>query len=330
MCQSLLESDQSFGTLLDFSISAQSDLLVLRLKLVEKLGEEPDLVVSDLCYGRVHEIPRQTVNRVSEVSRTLTNRIDVVVLNRILAIPVFLFTMYLTFMLTINLGGAFIDFIDQFNGAITVDGFRVVLEAPRSTSVADHTAGRRSGGRDLDHRDLHPPDFLFVSLPFPPRRFGLHGVSSLHHGPADTRGGTSGQGNDPDDGRVWLQRACSDGDPNSGRPSRTNADGDDGADDVLWSKASCLRTLCRGFLSGSDSECGFRSLPDWHPDGGVYRISALEDLASGRKRFFCHRTTNLPCTNFEGDPDPYFGTPEKLLDQSRQDHLGGCGGSQFS
>ena len=86
-------------------------------------------MMSDLRYGRVREITRQTVNRAREVSRTLTDRIDALVLNRVLAIPVFLLAMYLTFMVTINVGGAFIDFFDQFTGAITVDGFRAVLEA---------------------------------------------------------------------------------------------------------------------------------------------------------------------------------------------------------
>ena len=49
--------------------------------------------MSDLRYGRVREITRQTVNRAREVSRTLTDRIDALVLNRVLAIPVFLLAM---------------------------------------------------------------------------------------------------------------------------------------------------------------------------------------------------------------------------------------------
>ncbi len=128
-CQNLIETEQEYGTEQGLTDSAQSELLVLRAKLATELGEEPDLVMSDLRYGRVREITRQTVNRAREVSRTLTDRIDALVLNRVLAIPVFLLAMYLTFMVTINVGGAFIDFFDQFTGAITVDGFRAVLEA---------------------------------------------------------------------------------------------------------------------------------------------------------------------------------------------------------
>ena len=126
-CQNLIETEQEYGKKQGLADSAQSELQNLRAKLATELGEEPDLVMSDLRYGRVREITRQTVNRAREVSRTLTDRIDALVLNRGLAITVFLLTMNLTFMVTINQGGAFIDFFDQFNGAITVDGFRAVL-----------------------------------------------------------------------------------------------------------------------------------------------------------------------------------------------------------
>ncbi len=36
--------------------------------------------------------------------------------------------MYLMFMFTINIGGAFIDFFDQFFGAVFVDGFKALLQ----------------------------------------------------------------------------------------------------------------------------------------------------------------------------------------------------------
>jgi Fe2+ transport system protein B len=55
--------------------------------------------------------------------------IDRVVLHRALGIPLFLLMIYLMFMFTINIGGAFIDFLDQFAGAIFVDGFAAVLAA---------------------------------------------------------------------------------------------------------------------------------------------------------------------------------------------------------
>jgi ferrous iron transport protein B len=57
----------------------------------------------------------------------MTNKIDNWVLNRYLGIPIFLLVMYLMFMITINIGSAFVDFFDQAVGAIFVDGFSIVL-----------------------------------------------------------------------------------------------------------------------------------------------------------------------------------------------------------
>lgn len=53
----------------------------------------------------------------------LTEAIDRIVLNRLLGIPIFLLAMYLLFLFSINIGGAFIDFFDQAAGALFVDGF---------------------------------------------------------------------------------------------------------------------------------------------------------------------------------------------------------------
>lgn len=64
-----------------------------------------------------------------DVSRkvTLTDRLDSIFLNRFLAFPLFLGVMYLMFMFTINLGGAFIDLFDGVAGALFVELPRQVM-----------------------------------------------------------------------------------------------------------------------------------------------------------------------------------------------------------
>ncbi len=57
----------------------------------------------------------------SSQGKTLSDRIDNLVLHPLLGIPVFLMMMYLLFMFAINVGGAFIDFFDILAGAIFVD-----------------------------------------------------------------------------------------------------------------------------------------------------------------------------------------------------------------
>ena len=93
----------------------------------EALGDDIDILVADARYGLANHIAGQAVKVTGLVSGDLTDRIDRVVLNRSLGIPIFLGMMYLMFMFTINLGGAFIDFFDQFAGAVFVDGFGALL-----------------------------------------------------------------------------------------------------------------------------------------------------------------------------------------------------------
>ncbi len=94
-----------------------------RKDIENKLGEEPDIVVADTRYGFINDLTKDTVKKPSQVRKTTSDKIDRVVLNRVLGIPIFLVTMYLMFMFTINFGGAFIDFFDIFAGTIFVDGF---------------------------------------------------------------------------------------------------------------------------------------------------------------------------------------------------------------
>jgi len=94
-----------------------------RKDIENKLGEEPDIVVADTRYGFINDLTRNTVKKPSQVRKTTSDKIDHIVLNRVMGIPVFLVVMYLMFMFTINFGGAFIDFFDIFAGTIFVDGF---------------------------------------------------------------------------------------------------------------------------------------------------------------------------------------------------------------
>ena len=97
-------------------------MVALAREEVAKLGDEIDLLVADARYGLANRLAQAVVRKVGEVNRDLTDRIDSVVLNRVLGIPIFVLMMYLMFMFTINIGGAFIDFFDQFTGALLVDG----------------------------------------------------------------------------------------------------------------------------------------------------------------------------------------------------------------
>ncbi len=95
---------------------------------IEKiLDDEPDIVIADYKYAFINGIVKDTVKKKGN-RRSISTKIDKVVLNKYLGIPIFLFAMFLVFGVTISLGGAFIDFFDIFFGTIFVDGFRFLLE----------------------------------------------------------------------------------------------------------------------------------------------------------------------------------------------------------
>ena len=92
-------------------------------QIEQETGEEADILIADSRYGFIHAVTRDAIVRSTQVRRTISDLIDRVVLNRVLGIPIFLAVMYLMFMFTINIGGAFIDFFDILAATIFVDGF---------------------------------------------------------------------------------------------------------------------------------------------------------------------------------------------------------------
>ena len=118
----LLEGDDLARALAGDAISA-SELAAA----AGGLADDVDILLADARYGFAHALVKETVKQVGAASRNLSDRIDRVMLNRALGIPIFLAVMYLMFMFTINIGGALIDFFDIFSGTIFVDGFAEIL-----------------------------------------------------------------------------------------------------------------------------------------------------------------------------------------------------------
>lgn len=99
----------------------------LQQSVEAETDEEIDILAADARYGFVNQLTQQSVCRLNEVSRHSSDKIDRIVLNRFLGIPIFLLVMYVMFMFTINIGSAFIDFFDLTVGAVLVDGLAIVL-----------------------------------------------------------------------------------------------------------------------------------------------------------------------------------------------------------
>jgi ferrous iron transport protein B len=95
------------------------------LNIIAGLEEGSDVPLADRLIERRYQWIAETVagatQQNSQMTRTLTDRLDSIFLNRVLAFPLFLGVMYLMFMFTINLGGAFIDLFDGVAGALFVE-----------------------------------------------------------------------------------------------------------------------------------------------------------------------------------------------------------------
>jgi ferrous iron transport protein B len=141
-------------------------LLDQHLKRIEAaLGEEPDILVADSRYELIGRMTKESVKRAGRLGRSLSDKIDRVVLHRAWGIPIFLAAMYLTFMVTINLGGAFIDFFDIFAATIFVEGFGVLLGAVGSPEwLTAILSGGIGGGIQTIATFIPPIGFMFLCL----------------------------------------------------------------------------------------------------------------------------------------------------------------------
>ncbi|HFD12157.1 MAG TPA: Fe(2+) transporter permease subunit FeoB [Crenotrichaceae bacterium] len=104
-------------------VSDDVNTLVTRLiqKTEEQADEDMDILIADGRYSFARSVVAQSMHREGQLKQSLTKKIDRIVLNRLLGIPIFLFVMYLLFLFTINIGSAFIDFFNDFVGVLLVD-----------------------------------------------------------------------------------------------------------------------------------------------------------------------------------------------------------------
>lgn len=101
----------------------------LREQIEKDSNEDIDILLADSRYGFARRVTEAVITRPDAYRYSLSDKIDSIILNRFLGIPIFLGVIYLMFLFTINLGGAFIDFFDIAAGAIFIDAFGELLTA---------------------------------------------------------------------------------------------------------------------------------------------------------------------------------------------------------
>lgn len=117
-----------------------------RHSIENRLSDDLDILLANDRYNAIGLIMEKIIRRQGEINHKLSEKIDNLVLNRFIGLPIFFGVMYLMFMFSINIGSAFIDFFDIFTGTLFVDGLGHLLESVGSplwliTILADGLGG---------------------------------------------------------------------------------------------------------------------------------------------------------------------------------------------
>jgi len=117
----LLEGDTEVQKLIDHKGLKNVDNLhdaiersVTRLEDV--MGDHPEILIADRRYGYISGALKETVSSTVEQRKTTSDRIDSVVTNRLLGLPLFLGLMYAVFHLTFTVGDPMMGWIEEFFG----------------------------------------------------------------------------------------------------------------------------------------------------------------------------------------------------------------------
>ncbi len=103
----------------------ESRALITEVK--DETGEDTDTLIAASRYEFAHQLASGVITQGKTSSQTWSDRVDRVVLHRYLGMPFFLMVIYLMFSLTVNFGGALVDFFDITVGALLIDGVKVLL-----------------------------------------------------------------------------------------------------------------------------------------------------------------------------------------------------------
>ncbi len=117
----LLENDREvYGLVRDYPLWLKVERVLQRvLGETERLYRtDPEVVITEDRYAFIRGVMQECVLTPGEGRVSLTDRIDRIVLNRVLGLPIFFFIVWLVFQLTFTLGTPLMDGLDLFFGTI--------------------------------------------------------------------------------------------------------------------------------------------------------------------------------------------------------------------
>ncbi len=161
----LLEDDEMVRSLAGTKV--QKLVNFWKEEIEEEMDEDADILIASARYQFIASILSGVVGKTGKDHLTFSDKIDKIVLHKYLGLPVLLLSMYLMFMFTIYLGGAFIDFFDILFGVVCVDWFSEVLTEQGLPLWSVVMLGKGLGGALQTMAIFVPPiGFLFFALSF--------------------------------------------------------------------------------------------------------------------------------------------------------------------
>lgn len=123
----LLEGDpQLEGICREQGLFPQESIIAIRKQFETQQKIGIDEWFAELRYQQIEGILAKCDFRVRRTD-TFSDKLDRIVMHKVWGFPIFLIMMYFVFWMTINFGGAFIDFFDMAFGALFVDGLSHIL-----------------------------------------------------------------------------------------------------------------------------------------------------------------------------------------------------------
>jgi len=95
--------------------------------LAERFGEDADTLFADKRYGWIHGMVKETVSQSRQDRLSTSDKIDKVVTNRFLGIPIFLAMMWVVFKITTDIAGPMMDWVDGVIGGPLTNWVTAIL-----------------------------------------------------------------------------------------------------------------------------------------------------------------------------------------------------------
>lgn len=111
----LLEHDKAMKKLVEFT-PVYDEVEIQIEHLHKKHAIEADTFMADCRYAMLAGACRNTISMTQEKRREISDKIDMVMTNKFLGLPLFLLIIYLTFLLTFNCAAPFMEYIELFFG----------------------------------------------------------------------------------------------------------------------------------------------------------------------------------------------------------------------